>query len=268
MYVVIAIIYFGLLIVVHEFGHFFVARLCGVQVNEFSVGMGPALIKKEKKGTLFSLRLIPFGGYCAMLGETEGEQEDCDVEHALFSQPIWKKLLIFIAGSFMNFLLGFLIIFVIVIIYNFGEAPFFVMVRHSWNLCIGFVKLVWESLQMLFTGEAGINDLSGPIGIVDVMADSAASAESVSDAVLSFCYIASLIAVNLSVMNMLPIPGLDGGHIFLMLVTFIIEKITRRKLNPKFEAVINAVGLVLMLGLMAYVMFQDIIRVFFNGGQT
>ena len=266
MYVVIAILFFGLLIIVHELGHFITARMCGVQVNEFAVGMGPALFKKEKNGTLYSLRLIPFGGYCAMLGESEDEDEPCDSEHALFSQPIWKKLIIFCAGSFMNFLLGFLIILVVVIVYNFGEASVFAIIRHSWKLCIELVQIVWESLGMLFSGEAGINDLSGPVGIVDMMAETAQSAGSISDAALTFTYMGALIAVNLAIMNMLPIPGLDGGHIFLMLVTWVIEKITKKKLNPKYEAVINAVGLVLLLALMGYIMFQDIIKVFFNGG--
>ena len=69
MYIIIAILIFGILIAVHELGHFTAAKMCKVQVNEFSIGMGPAILKKQGKDTLYSLRLLPIGGYCAMEGE-------------------------------------------------------------------------------------------------------------------------------------------------------------------------------------------------------
>lgn len=263
MYVVIAILFFGLLVVIHEFGHFIAARCCGVKVNEFAVGMGPKLVGREKNGTLFSLRAIPFGGYCAMQGEDGTEA--ADDENSLSNKPVWKKLIIFIAGSVMNFLLGYLIILVVVVVVNWGEAGLWQMLRHAGYLCGDFVRLVWESLRMLFTGEAGIGDLSGPVGIVDIMADTAQSADTSADAVFALAYLGSLIAVNIAVMNLLPIPGLDGGHIFVLLINCIIEKIIGRKPDPKYEAAINGAGLVLLLALMAYVMFQDIVRVFFHG---
>ena len=266
MYVVIAILFFGLLIIVHESGHLISAKLCGVKVNEFAVGMGPAILKKQKGETLYSLRCIPFGGYCAMLGEDDqAEIPEEEKERALNNKPIWKRLIIFAAGSFMNFLLGFVIILIVVIVFNFGEVSVWRIIAHSGKLTLNFVKLVWESLGMLVSGEAGLSDLSGPVGIVDIMADTAESAASASDAWFMLSYLGSLISVNLAVMNMLPIPGLDGGHIFLMLVRFVIEKITGKELNPKFEGIINAAGLMLLLALMAFIMLQDIWKVFFNG---
>ena len=75
MYILVAILAFGILIAVHELGHFLVAKLCGVKVNEFAIGMGPAIFKKQGKETLYSLRILPLGGYCAMEGEDE-ESED------------------------------------------------------------------------------------------------------------------------------------------------------------------------------------------------
>ena len=106
VYILIAILLFGVLIVVHEAGHFTAAKLCGVRVNEFAVGMGPAIIKRKKGETDYSLRCIPIGGYCAMAGEDE-ESED---PRAFTNQPAWKRLIILVAGSLMNFLLGMLII--------------------------------------------------------------------------------------------------------------------------------------------------------------
>ena len=106
MTVIYAIVIFLLLIFIHEFGHFIAAKLCNVKVNEFALGMGPAIFKKQGKETLYALRIIPIGGYCAM----EGEDEDSDDERALNRQAWWKKLIIFVAGAFMNFLTGLLII--------------------------------------------------------------------------------------------------------------------------------------------------------------
>ena len=100
IYIIAAILIFGVLIAVHELGHFLAAKACGVRVNEFSIGMGPALLKKTKGDTQYSLRLLPIGGFCAM----EGEEEDSDDPAALNNQGFWQKLLIFAAGALMNFL--------------------------------------------------------------------------------------------------------------------------------------------------------------------
>ena len=106
VYILAAILIFGVLIAVHELGHFLAAKLCGVRVNEFSIGMGPLIWHKETEETQYSLRLLPIGGFCAM----EGEDEDSGDERSLGRQGFWKKVVIFAAGSFMNFLAGFLII--------------------------------------------------------------------------------------------------------------------------------------------------------------
>ena len=98
---------FGVLIAVHELGHFMAAKACGVRVNEFAIGMGPALGKKQKGETLYSLRAFPVGGFCAM----EGEEEESDDPAALSNQGFWQKRIIFAAGAAMNFLAGLVIIF-------------------------------------------------------------------------------------------------------------------------------------------------------------
>ncbi len=98
MTIICALLIFCLLIFTHEFGHFAVAKAVGVKVNEFSLGMGPAIISRMKGETLYSLRILPIGGYCAM----EGEDEDSDDERAFNKKPAWAKIAIIFAGPFMN----------------------------------------------------------------------------------------------------------------------------------------------------------------------
>ena len=105
-YIILAILLFGLLIAVHEWGHFITAKMLGVRVNEFSIGMGPLLWSKQKGETLYSLRAIPMGGYCAM----EGEDEDTDAPDSFAKKAVWKKLIILAAGSFMNCVEGVVIV--------------------------------------------------------------------------------------------------------------------------------------------------------------
>ena len=109
VYILVAILMFGVLIAVHEFGHFITAKLFGIRVNEFSIGMGPALFKREKGETLYSLRLLPIGGYCAM----EGEDEESDDPRAFGNAAAWKKVIVLVAGAFMNFLTGLIIVLVL-----------------------------------------------------------------------------------------------------------------------------------------------------------
>lgn len=102
--IIIAIIIFCIIVVVHEFGHFIVAKLCGIKVTEFSIGMGPAIFKKQGKETLYSVRILPIGGFCSM-----GEDEDINSPDSFRKKPVWKKMLTIVAGAFMNIVLGFII---------------------------------------------------------------------------------------------------------------------------------------------------------------
>ena len=122
-------------------------------------------------------------------------------------------------------------------------------------------RWVWAGLSQLVSGDVGVKDLSGPVGIVDMMAETGEQAESAADAVYNILYLGAFIAVNLALMNMLPIPALDGGRIFLLLVTWVIETVSHKRLNPKYEGYIHAAGMVLLLALMAFVMLNDIVRI-------
>ena len=100
-----ALLFFGVIIMIHECGHFACAKLFKVKVNEFSLGMGPALFKKRKGDTLYAVRLFPIGGYVAMEGEDDASEDD----RAFNKKPVWQKMIIVVAGALMNLILGFIL---------------------------------------------------------------------------------------------------------------------------------------------------------------
>ena len=349
VFILIALLMFGVLVAVHEFGHFFTAKLLGVQVNEFAIGMGPALWKRQKGETKYSLRLFPVGGFCEM----EGEDTASDNPRAFTAQPLWKRLIVLAAGSLMNFVTGFLIIlllftqsqtFATPVIRDFAEgfpqsaeaglqagdrivkvdgeriytysdisiffsrsngetmdlvvdrsgetvvlddyplklreytengetvaryginfsmepATFGRQLREAWFTSVDFVRLVRVSLMDLITGRASLREVSGPIGIVDTLAQVGEQSQTAGIAAKNILYFAALIAVNLAVMNLLPIPALDGGRIFFLLISTLITRITRKKVNPKYEGYIHMAGLVCLLALMVVVAFSDIVKI-------
>ncbi len=351
MSVLFAILLFSFLIFVHELGHFLVAKLSGVQVNEFSMFMGPAIFKKRVGETLYSLRCIPIGGFCAM----EGEDQDTDNPRSFQKAAWWKRLIILLAGAAMNFVAGLLLFLVVyapvdtfavpVIDYfeqgcllqgedglqtgdrivevdgnhvfvssdfslilslnsgdihdltverdgqrvflddfsmvkaeypdpdggssirygfNFSveEATFGSKLRYVWDMAMSNVQMVKLSIQMLLSGQAGIQDLGGPVMIVDQMAQVAEDSKTSLDALLNMIYFGAFLAINLAVMNLLPIPALDGGRAVCLLITAAVEGITRKKIDPKYEGYLHGAGMVLLLALMAFVMFKDIFVIF------
>ena len=345
-YVAVGILLFGLMIALHELGHFAVAKACKVRVDEFSIGMGPAIFKKQKGDTLYSLRLIPMGGYCAMAGEDENSDDPA----AFSNKKAWQRMLILAAGSFMNFIMGLVIVIILYssagafrapiladfmegcpyegvnalqagdrihsidgkrvfqqynvseflsqgdgeydivivrdgkkielddfklvpveyegqpykmygIFFGLDEANFVNTMRHSWNTTMEFGRMVWMGLSQLFSGAVGVQEMSGPVGIVDLMAETGKKAETIAAGLSQVFYLGAFIAVNLAVMNMLPIPALDGGRIFFTAVTWVIESVTRKKLDPKYEGYIHGAAMVLLLALMGYVMLNDIFKI-------
>lgn len=349
--IIIAILIFSFLIFIHELGHFIAAKLSGVQVNEFAMFMGPAIVKWQRGETQYSIRCIPLGGYCAM----EGENEDTDNPRSFQKAAWWKRLIILVAGSAMNFLAGFLIFvglflpgdqivdpqiveFTDCCIFNHAEglqegdifleldgekiyvsgdvgvildlnpavehdvtvlrdgekltfenltmghthldekgneymhygftygharqANFLEKLGYAWNVTVDNIRNVRLSLQMLFSGDAGFKDLSGPVGIVAMMTDVATESDSVKNAFLNLLSFGGMLALMLSVMNLLPIPALDGGRVVGLLLTTGIEAITKKKLDPKYEGYIHAAGMILLLILMALILFKDVFAIF------
>ena len=117
--IVLIILFFGVLIAVHEFGHFIAAKSLGVRVEEFAIGMGPKLFSRKKGETTYSLRALPIGGFCAM----EGEEENSDDPRSFSNKPAWKKLIILVAGAFMNFVAGLVIIVLLFAVSGVPSLP-------------------------------------------------------------------------------------------------------------------------------------------------
>ena len=340
--IILAILAFGMLVIVHEFGHFITAKRGGVQVNEFWIGMGPTLLKKERNGTLYCLKLLPFGGACVM----EGEDGESDSAHSFGKASLPRRMLIVAAGALMNFLIGFLIVLAVtrpngpnggyivstladvdpastaagelqagdeilsvdgyrilvrtdfemalsrgadttyevtvwrdgekltlpavrleaavegedgrkMIGLTFAEQPDSIGMHLSMaaRTSVNYARLVWVSLGMLVSGQVGVDQLSGPVGVASVMATTA------SYSLAAFLQLVAFISINLGVMNLLPLPALDGGR----LVFLIIEGIRRKPVPPQYEGYIHAAGLMLLLALMVYVTGQDIVRIVAGG---
>ena len=118
MNIIIAILVFGLIVLVHEFGHYIVAKKNGIMVEEFAIGMGPKIVGKQVGETFYSIRALPLGGFCKMLGE---EEESSD-SRSFSSKSVGARMAVIAAGPFMNFFLAFLIIFVISLFVGFSST--------------------------------------------------------------------------------------------------------------------------------------------------
>ena len=343
MSIILALIIFSLIILIHELGHFLLAKRGGVTVEEFSLGMGPGLISTVKGGTRYSLKLLPFGGSCMMLGEDEATTE----EGSFASKSVWTRISVIAAGPIFNFILAFVLSVIIIgsngvdkpvilavsegfpaaeagiqkgdtilkmngtkirlsrevtnyVTFHQGEDVTFVYEHEgeertvtlspeqneggryifglstvsSYREKVGawetlkysayevkyWIQTTISSLKMLFTGQVGINDMSGPVGVVTIIGDT--YKESAADGGfyiwLNMLNISILLTANLGVMNLLPLPALDGGR----LVFLIIEAIRRKRIDPEKEGMVHFVGLMLLMVLMIVVMFNDIRKLF------
>ena len=146
--------------------------------------------------------------------------------------------------------------------FSYEELDFAGKIKLVGATAIDWIRSVRLSLKMLFTGKVGFSQVSGPVGIVSQMSDVADQSATWVDALLNMLYFGAYIAVNLAVMNLLPIPALDGGRVFALVVTSGIEAVTHKKIDPKYEGYIHAAGMILLFGLMGVIMFKDIFAIF------
>ncbi len=374
--ILVALLVFAVMVVVHEFGHFATAKLFKINVVEFAVGMGPAIFKKKYKETTYSLRWIPFGGYC-MFDDDVGND---DSPNAFDKAAWWKRLCVALAGAFLNIVLGFLVFAILQsatpttyqpIISDFvagtnledsvlqpgdriiklnntsvhlqdditffmernGKAPVRITAKRDGKIIqdtitpvvyeekyrllengievttfidgaqtqqtmqppsddptykdhigetasikrhmLGFsatqlprtlgtvlhdaffmtaynVKIVYISIYDLLRGNVGADQVSGPIGIVNVIGQVSKIGW------MPLFSLLGLLTVNLGIMNLLPIPGLDGCKA----LTLIAEGITRKKLPKKVEGYINIAGFALLILLALWATFNDIQNIF------
>ena len=351
MAIVFAILIFSFLIFIHELGHFLAAKASGVQVNEFAMFMGPAIVKWQRGETLYAIRCIPVGGYCAM----EGENDQTDNPRAFYRAKWWKRMLILVAGAAMNFVIGILLLVIVLLpaarfattdvvavepgsslaegnavmvgdrllemdgepIYVQSDISLIMMakggkthdlvvlrdgqkvvledvlfearefveedgstsvrygyscgveeatlgqkLKNAWFYGLDYARSVRLTLEMMIRGDAGLNDVTGAVGIVKMMSDTAENSESAFEATMRILDFGAMISINLAVMNMLPLPALDGGRVACLLITTAVEAVTKKKLDPKYEGYLHAAGLVLLLILSAVIAFKDIIGLF------
>ena len=336
LYIVIALCVFGFLIFIHEGGHFLAARICGVTVKEFAIGMGPKLFSwtSKKSGTKYALRLLPIGGFVSM----DGEDEDSENPDAFCNKSVPKRMLIVIAGAFMNILLGFILMFVLVFsqktllsnrigafnegavsegklmledtvikvdgtrthtgnevvyeIMNKGDKPIDIVVirngekitveevtfprfsesgvtfgdcdfrmyadeetfvnyvKHSYFRSLSTIKMVIDSLVNLLGGKYGMEAVSGPVGVTEVVGEAAKSS------LPTLLYVVTVISINLGVFNLLPFPALDGGRF----VFLALEAVRRKPIDKRIEAYVNFAGIIILFAFMILVTFKDVIK--------
>ena len=339
---VLAVLILGGIILFHELGHFIFAKLSGIEVTEFSLGMGPRLLSLKKGETRYSLKLLPFGGSCMMLGEDEGTMEP----GAFAAASVWARISVIAAGPVFNFILAFIGAFIIIcfvgvdkpvigtvnagtpaaeaglqagdeivkindknihifkdistynqfhqgqtmkIVYkrngekntvsvtpekndsgyyligitssNYVKTNVFETAAYSAYNVKYWINLTIDSLKQLVTGRIGVDQLSGPVGIVSAV-DTTYKESKSGGALLIFLNLLQmtiLLSANLGVMNLLPLPALDGGR----LVFLIVEVIRGKRVPPEKEGYVHLAGMALFLCLMVFVMYNDIRRIFF-----
>lgn len=336
--VIWTVVIFCVIIAIHEFGHFITAKLSGITVFEFSIGMGPKIFGFEKGETKYSLRLLPIGGYCSMDGE-DGESSN---ENAFCNKSAVKRFFVLFSGAAMNLFLG-LVIFMYIFsispaqpsniigevvsgsafedagvcigdeiikmesvnfsskIRTYNDISFFVyqnqgaetevtvkrngekitlkvtpkIMEDGGSPIYGFkpsasgkgvtdiiylsicqsafvVKIVLISFWQLITGTVPLSSVAGPVGIISEINTAAKMGV---ESVLS---LAALISINLGVVNLFPLPALDGGRILFL----IIEKIRRKPLSGNAEGIIHFIGFALLIIFAIIVTFSDITKIF------
>lgn len=337
MTIIWSLLMFLVFITIHEFGHFYAAKKSNIKVEEFAVGMGPKLFSKQKGETLYSIRAIPIGGFCALEGEDEISEDPRSFNNAPAKNRFWT----IIAGALNNFIFGFILCILLAatmistpkissIVPNspaesigLKEGDEIIEINHQKitsiedvqiitqesegnemslkyknhkdelistsikperssdsglyllgfsfsqdyslkafslrngilngpKMFLGLIVTLYKIIGMLFTGKLGLKGLAGPVGVINQIGE--ASKFGLANVVFLLAYI----NINLGVVNLLPIPALDGGRA----VFILIEWITGKKVSTDTEGKIHFVGLILLLCLIAYVTLQDIIRLF------
>lgn len=338
----IAIVFvFGLLVLVHEFGHFITAKKTGMRVDEFAIGFGPKIWSTRRGETVYSIRSIPLGGFNKIAGMEKGMDEDAG-DRAYWARPVWARMIVILAGSFMNFVLPF-VIFAGIFFFNGIQTPinepvlgqvmegkaasqaglkmgdkivsingqpvdswtdFVQKVQHedgkvlsvefirddetmktsvvpkydeqakraligvtapvqtqnvgfvdsiilALSTVVNIVYQMYSALIGMITGSVSA-ELSGPVGVAQMTSQAAHLG------IVPLLQFAALLSLNLGIINLLPIPALDGGHFIVLLV----EALRGKPIEAKYVRVVQMAGIILLLSLMFFATAQDIGRLF------
>ncbi|MFA9375400.1 MAG: RIP metalloprotease RseP [Lachnotalea sp.] len=342
MKIILALIIFSLIVIIHEMGHFLLAKKNGIYVTEFSLGMGPRIVSFTKGETRYSIKILPFGGSCMMLGE-DGASED---DRSFGQKSVWARISVVAAGPIFNFILAFVLSLFIIgsigydsptiyqvkdgypaqeagiqagdkiikinnerihlyreitvygqfnqgktatIVYERAGQQYSVTLEPELNAETGtylygllggsrvkgnaittikysayevkyWIVTTVKSLGMIFKGKVTADDVQGPVGLVNTIGQT--YEESKSDGAfyvwINMLNLSILLTANLGVMNLLPLPALDGGR----LVFLFIEAIRGKAIDQEKEGMVHFVGLMLLMALMVFVMFNDIKHLF------
>lgn len=228
----------GFLIIIHELGHFLVAKLFDVKIKQFAIGFGPTIWKKQGKETAFELKAIPLGGFVNMLGEEEPVED----ERAYNKKSIPKKICILLAGGAVNIIFGLLVCTII--------ASTILGLKNGIHFTGRLIISTFEGIGKLFTAKVQQEELVGIVGISNMVVK--------TNGLQDFLYLLSIISLSLGVTNLLPFPPLDGGKILLL----IIEAIRRKPINQNIEIGVQLIGFLLLISLSILVTCNDVMRLF------
>ena len=239
------IVVFSIIVLVHECGHFIAARILGIKVYEFSIGFpfSPRVLTLFRhKETDFTVRLLPLGGFVSF--SRDGDEEAKGLFEASFS----KRAFVLSAGSLCNIVFAFIVFIPIFIIgkhLSFIDALLF-SAKTVWDMLSGTIIF----LSHIFTGHGIMEGLSGPLGIA-VMAGQAARI-----GFLNLFYFIGALSMSLGIINLLPLPALDGGHLIILL----IESIKKKPISLKAYQLITIIGLSVFFILTAVITYKDVMQ--------
>lgn len=285
------VVIFSVLIIVHEWGHFFAAKKSGIKVEEFALGLGKKLWGKQKGETKYRVNAIPFGGYVKMLGEEESSNDPRSFEQASLLKRIWITL----NGIFMNLVFTILIF---TFIFSVGTTPILLSeadVKQAESIGIiefnegtedskrtiksiqKIQKPIWQAFPYAINEtsriskfivqkiaeiprdvvrEGGVPEsLAGPVGIAQ------ATHQILPEGIMAILKLTALLSLSLGVMNFLPIPALDGGRFLFQIIEFILMPF-KVKLNKNIENTVHMIGYFALLGLLFLITGNDILKLF------
>jgi regulator of sigma E protease len=276
MTVILVIIILGVLVFVHELGHFLMAKWTNTRVDEFAIGFKPTLFSKKYGETTYMVNVIPFGGYVKIPGEDPVDIKEQADPRSMHNKSRWQKAVILFGGILFNVIFAWILI---VGIFTAGipvgsdtaekyqdhivevadgayalHAPLHVAIKEGTKLTGVLTYDVMSSFGSLvggiFTGNSSVDELTGPVGLGEVVGQAR------SFGMVHVIFLTAFISLNLAVLNLFPFPALDGGRLLVLL----IESVTRKNVPSNIIRWVNGIGFLLLIVLMIVVTISDISR--------